>query len=79
MSLDKLRYSLTNHRESFSLISSYANYKLLIHPLINNQDLLNRVEDDIKLLPEIKSTIDNIDIKFYTYDYNEKNIQKMNF
>lgn len=71
MSLDKLRYSLTEHRERI-FISSYENYKLLIHSSINNYDLLNRVEDDIKLLPEIQTTIDKTIIKFYRYDYNEQ-------
>ena len=72
MALDQLRYKLTAHRESFSLTSSYENFKLLIHPSINNYDLLNRIEDDIKLLPEIESTNDKTDIKFYRYDYNEQ-------
>ena len=63
MSLDKLRYSLTEHKERI-FISAYENFKLLIHPSINNYDLLNRVEDDIKLLPEIKATVDKTDIKF---------------
>lgn len=71
MSLEQLRYSLTNHRESHSLISSYVNFKLLIHPSIDNEDLLNKLEDDNKLLPEIQSTTDKTEIKFYRYDYNE--------
>lgn len=54
MPLDKLRYSLTNHSESFSLISDYENFMLLIHPSIKKyDDLLNRLEDDIKLLPSL--------------------------
>ena len=70
MVLDKLRYSLTDHRESFSLISSCDNFKLLIHPSVYKyDDLLNRLEDDIKLLPEIIKTPDEIDIKFYRYNY----------
>lgn len=73
MSLDKLRYALTEHMESFSLISSCENFKLLIHPSVNKyNDLLNRLEDDIKLLPEIEQTTDNTDIKFYRYNYNEQ-------
>lgn len=73
MSLDKLRYFLTDHIESFSLISSYKNFKLLIHPTVGRYvDLINRVEDDIKLLPEIEPTTDNTEIKFYTYNYNEQ-------
>lgn len=71
MSLEQLRYSLTNHRESHSLISSYVNFKLLIHPSIDNEDLLNKLEDDNKLLPEIQSTTEKTEIKFYRYDYNE--------
>lgn len=71
MQLDKLRYSLTNHRESYSLISSYENFKLLVHPSIDNNNLLNRLEDDIKLLPDIQPTTDKTEIKFYRYDYNE--------
>ncbi|MBQ3021608.1 MAG: hypothetical protein IJD92_05255 [Bacilli bacterium] len=73
MTLDKLRYSLTDHQESFSLISDYVNFMLLIHPSINKyDDLLNRIEDDINLLPEIESTIDKTDIKFYRYGYKEE-------
>lgn len=71
MSLDKLRYSFTEHRERIFL-SSYENFKLLVHPSIDNDDLLNRLEDDIKLLPDIQSTIDKTEIKFYRYDYNEQ-------
>ena len=71
MSLDKLRYAFTEHRERI-FISSYENFKLLVHPSIDNDDLLNRLEDDIKLLPDIQSTIDKTEIKFYRYDYNEQ-------
>ena len=71
MSLDKLRYSFTEHRERI-FMSSYENFKLLVHPSIDNDDLLNRLEDDIKLLPDIQSTVDKTEIKFYRYDYNEQ-------
>ena len=71
MALDKLRYSLTDYKERIFMYS-FENFKLLIHPSINNYDLLNRVEDDIKLLPEIQPTTDKTDIKFYRYDYNEQ-------
>ena len=71
MSLDKLRYVFTEHRERI-FISSYENFKLLVHPSVDNDDLLNRLEDDIKLLPEIQPTIDKTEIKFYRYDYNEQ-------
>lgn len=71
MSLDKLRYAFTEHRERI-FISSYENFKLLVHPSIDNDDLLNRLEDDIKLFPDIQSTIDKTEIKFYRYDYNEQ-------
>lgn len=71
MSLDKLRYSFTEHSERIFL-SSYENFKLLIHPSIDNDDLLNRLEDDIELLPDIQSTIDKTEIKFYRYNYNEQ-------
>lgn len=71
MSLNKLRYSFTEHRERI-FISSYENFKLLVHPSIDNDDLLNRLEDDIKLLPDIRSTIDKTEIKFYRYEYNEQ-------
>ena len=71
MSLDKLRYAFTEHRERV-FISSYENFKLLVHPSVNNYDLLNRLEDDIKLLPDIEPTIDKTEIKFYRYDYNEQ-------
>ena len=70
MSLSKLRYSLTNHKEK--IIFTYENEKLLIHPSVNDYDLLRRLEDDLKLMPKIKKTIDDIDIKFYRYDYNEE-------
>ena len=71
MSLDKLRYAFTEHRERIFL-SSFENFKLLVHPSVDNDDLLNRLEDDIKLLPEIQPTIDKTEIKFYRYDYNEQ-------
>lgn len=71
MSLDKLRYAFTEHKEK-NFISSYENFKLLVHPTIDNDDLLNRLEDDIKLLPDIQPTIDKTEIKFYRYDYNEQ-------
>lgn len=71
MSLDKLRYSFTEHRERI-FISSYENFKLLVHPSVDNDDLLNKLEDDIKLLPDIQPTIDKTEIKFYRYDYNEQ-------
>lgn len=70
MKIDKLRYDLTTHVEKFMF--TYDNYKLLIHPSINNDDLLNRLNDDLDLMPEIPSTIDDCDIKFYRYDYNEE-------
>ena len=70
MSLSKLRYSLTNHKEK--IIFTYENEKLLIHLSVNDYDLLRRLEDDLKLMPEIKKTIDDVDIKFYRYDYNEE-------
>lgn len=72
MSLNELRFFLADHKKSFSLISSYGNFKLLIHPSVDDFDLLNRVEDDIKLLPSIPDTVDQIEIKFYRYDYNEQ-------
>ena len=71
MSLDKLRYAFTEHKERI-FISSYENFKLLVHPSVDNDDLLNRLEDDIKLLPDIQPTIDKTEIKFYRYDYNEQ-------
>ena len=71
MSLDKLRYSFTEHRERI-FISSYENFKLLVHPSVDNDDLLNKLEDDIKLLPDIQPTIDKTEIKFYRYNYNEQ-------
>ena len=66
MSLDKSRYAFTEHRERIFL-SSFKNFKLLVHPSVDNDDLLNRLEDDIKLLPEIQPTIDKTEIKFYRY------------
>lgn len=72
MALDKLRYLLTEHIERLFL-STYENFKLLIHPSVSHyQDLLNRVLDDIRLMPEIEKTSDNIDIKFYEFNYDEK-------
>lgn len=70
MTLSKLRYFLTSHTERFFF--TYENVRLLIHPSVTEyEDLLNRIEDDIKLMPAIKSTLDGIDIKFYRFDYNE--------
>lgn len=70
MTLDKLRYLLTEHREKFFF--TYENFRLLVHPSITGyRDLLNKLEDDINLMPEIAKTSDNIDIRFYRFDYNE--------
>lgn len=70
MSLNKLRYSLTEHTEKFFF--TYENFKLLIHPsVMDTRDLLNRLEDDINLMPEIDRTSDNTDIKLKRYGYNE--------
>ena len=70
MSLNKLRYSLTEHTEKFFF--TYENFKLLIHPSVKDtRDLLNRLEDDINLMPEIDRTPDNTDIKLKRYGYNE--------
>lgn len=70
MSLNKLRYSLTEHTEKFFF--TYENFKLLIHPSVKDtRDLLNRLEDDINLMPEIDRTLDNTDIKLKRYGYNE--------
>lgn len=70
MSIDKLRYSLTNHIEKYFF--TYENLHLLIHPSIPNcGNLLNELEDDIKLIPKIEHTKDKINIEFYRYNYNE--------
>lgn len=70
MTLDKLRYLLTEHKEKFFF--TYENFRLLVHPsVIGYKNLLNKLEDDINLMPEIAKTSDNTDIKFYRYDYNE--------
>ena len=34
--------------------------------------LLDRIKDDIELMPEIEKTLDDIDIKFYTVGYKEE-------
>lgn len=70
MNLSKLRYSLTEHTEKY--MYTYENFKLLIHPdAYKYMDILNKLEDDIELMPEIDKTPDNVDIKFCRYDYNE--------
>lgn len=70
MSLDKLRYLLTEHTEKFFF--TYEIFRLLVHPSATGyRDLLNKLEDDINLMPEIAKTSDNTDIKFYKYGYNE--------
>ena len=52
MTLDKLRYFLTDHIERYSF--TYENLKLLIHPSIANyRDLLNKIEDYIELMHKI--------------------------
>ena len=71
MNLDKLRYYLTEHTEK--CFFTYENLRLLIHPSItSHSDLLNKLEDDIELMPEIKETSDGINIKFYRFDYSEE-------
>lgn len=71
MNLDKLRYLLTAHIERVML--TYHNEKLLIHPSVKENDdyndLLNRIKDDIELMPKIKKTIDETNIKFSLYSY----------
>lgn len=69
MPLSELRYTLTQHTVRFLL--TYENFRLLIHPSIEDIDLLHRLEDDINLMPKIPKTIDNIDIKFYRFGYDE--------
>ncbi len=70
MLLSKLRYILADHTEKF--LFTCENLRLLIHPSITSyRDLLNKLEDDIKLIPEIEKSLDNVDIKFYRFDYNE--------
>lgn len=69
MELNKLRYSLTQHKEKHFF--TYENLKLLIHPSINQMDLLNKLMDDLELIPEIPKTKDGTIIKFYKYDYDE--------
>ncbi len=71
MTLDKLRYSLTEHTERYFYTDD--NLRLLIHPSItSNSDLLNKIEDDIQLMPKIEITKDGTNIKFYRLDYNSE-------
>ena len=71
MALDKLRYYLTEHTEKFFF--TYENLRLLIHPSVTSHwDLLNKLEDDIELMPKIKKTQDDTDIEFYRFDYSKK-------
>lgn len=74
MKLDKLRYSLTKHIEK--VMFTYDNFKLLIHPDMDNDELFERLDDDLDLMPEIPTTIDGVDIKFYRYDYKEEIFSK---
>lgn len=69
MKLDQLRYSLTQHIEKYFFTE--ANLVLLIHPAINQADLLNKLSDDLDLMPNLPNTKDNTTIKFYQYDYDE--------
>lgn len=71
MPLDKLRYLLTGHTEKYFF--TCENFRLLIHPSVTSyNDLLNQIKDDISLMPELEKTSDNIDIKFYEFDYKEE-------
>ena len=74
MKLDKLRYSLTKHIEK--VMFTYDNFKLLIHPDMDNDELFERLDDDLDLIPEIPTTIDGVDIKFYRYDYKDEIFSK---
>lgn len=69
MELSKLRYSLTQHTEKFFF--TYENLRLLIHPSVGQMDLLNKLMDDLELMPEVPRTKDNTTIKFYQFDYDE--------
>ena len=70
MDIKNLRYFLTEHQECYFF--TYNNNKLLIHPTINDYDLINKIYDDAKLMPDINDTNDKVKIKFnfYTYDEN---------
>ena len=70
MDLNKMRYSLTKHVEK--IFFTYQNLKLLIHPSVTDFDLLNKLADDIELMPEIMKTFDGTEIKFYKFNYNEE-------
>lgn len=75
MDLDKMRYLLTDYTEKFFF--TYENKRLLIHPSVAKyKALLNKIEDDIELMPEIEKTQDNTDVKFYRFDYNEESYSK---
>ena len=74
MGLDTLRYNLTKHMKR--VMFTYENFKLLIHPDIDYDDVLERLNDDLDLMPEIQSTKDDIEIKFYRYDYKENIFSK---
>lgn len=68
MKIEDIRYKLTKHVKRKFFI--YENTKLLIHPMIKNE-LIERIYDDINLMPSIRKTIDGCEIKFYKYDYQE--------
>ena len=70
MSIENLRYSLTEHMKR--VLFTYENFKLLVIPEFFYLDLIRQIDDDIELMPDILNTIDDCEIKFYKYDYNEK-------
>ena len=75
MSIENLRYSLTEHMKR--VLFTYENFKLLVIPEFFYLDLIRQIDDDIELMPDILNTIDDCEIKFYKYDYNEKVFSKV--
>lgn len=67
--INDLRFSLTEHVRRILL--SYENYKLLIHPNIDSNEIIYKILDDISLMPKIPKTKDGCRIEFYRYDYDQ--------
>lgn len=75
MILNKLN-NLLVRRITNDFAFDYGQLQLSIHPSINDDDLINKIIDDIKLMPEIPTTIDKAEINFYKYNYKEENNSK---
>jgi len=78
MPLAELRYLLTDQTENFMHPDDVL--RIFIHLLVYKQQreswLIERLKEDLEVMPEIEATPDKAQIKFYTNGYNENVFSK---